>query len=130
MIQLIINIFSAVLIPLLFPLLSYLIANVNIKPVKLINKNGKKVLFKEINIFLKELPTAYLSNILWNFTFTATSTMNESFALWIIYCFIMLIIQFFIILYVHGTPNIRIYYFVLIIFGIAILVFTALRLFL
>jgi len=68
------NILSALVFPFFFVLLSYLIPKVNNKPRELsVDENGEKsITDEEVNIFLKALPTAYLSNILWNFTFAAT----------------------------------------------------------
>jgi hypothetical protein len=124
----ILNLLSALIFPLAFPVLADILSKVNTKPVKLVTKNGKAIIQEDIPICLKQLPTSYLSNIFWVFIISVNETKGIG-VMWMIYCFMMVIIQIFIIIYANGTPKKKTYYFLLYLFGGIILIITIVRLF-
>jgi hypothetical protein len=128
MVTFILNTVSAILFPLAFPILADLLSKVNIKPVKTSPKNGKIIIQNDIPVFLKQLPTSYLSNIFWVFIISINEPKGIE-ALWMIYCIIMVLIQIFLIIYTHGKPKKRIYYILLFLFGVIILIITIIKLF-
>lgn len=127
MVTFILNIVSAILFPIFFPTLAYMLSKVNTKPVKISSKNGKKIIQNDIPIFLIQLPTSYLSNIFWVFIISVNESKSIG-AMWMIYCFVMSIMQIFLIIYSHGIPKRKVYYSLLSLFGIIILIVTFIRL--
>jgi hypothetical protein len=123
----ILNLLTAIVFPLAFPLLAYLLSKVNTKPVKISSKNGKKILDQEISIALKQLPTSYLSNNFWVFTISINGVESIN-PYWIVYSVIMMMVQFYIIIYANGVPKKKLYYGLLIFFGAVILIATILKL--
>jgi len=128
MVTIILNVISAILFPLVFPILADMLSKVNTKPVRITTKNGKKSIQDTIPIFLLQLPTSYLSNIFWVFIISVNDYKSIG-AIWMIYCFIMAIIQIFMIIYSLGRPKKTIYYLLLSLFGVIILIVTIIRLF-
>jgi hypothetical protein len=128
MVGITLNILSALIFPLTFPLLAELLSKVNIKPVDIESKNGIAIIKNDIPLFFKELPTAYLSNIFWVFTVSINDVSSKYLWIWMIYCILMLLVQVFIILYVYGAPNKRRYFYILQFFGVLIFIFSLIRL--
>lgn len=102
------NIVAAFIFPLIIPITYYLLANVNLKP-ETEEVDGMIKIKEKINIFLSELPTAFLANVLWGITLNANTMTSDLVQIWMIFYIIMTVCQFLLILYVKGKPNKRIY---------------------
>jgi hypothetical protein len=79
------------------------------------DKNGEKVIKKEINIFLKEMPTAYLGNLLWSITLSSTMIIQDYVVLWCIFYVLMTLAQVFLMMYAKCNPQRKLFYKLLII---------------
>lgn len=122
------NVITAFLFPLIIPITYHLLADVNIK-AQTEEKNGRKVIKENINVFQKELPTAFLANVLWGITLNANYISNEWIQIWMIFYTIMTIALFFLIMYVKGNPKKKTYKRLLMIAAIFTVLPSAIRIF-
>ncbi len=71
-----VNVFAAMVLPLFLPWFYYLLGDVRTKP-EIREKDGKYIIIENISIFHAQLPTAYIANCIWGMTININGISSD-----------------------------------------------------
>ena len=117
----------AVLAPIVFPILDFSLSKINFNS-RIKGKSEtdcKKV--ETLSVFFKELPSAFIGNAIWGFTYHIQNYKETTIVWMCLYFFITLIAVAFLIVSYIKNINLKVYKRLLILFSSMLIVVTIIR---
>jgi len=108
--SIIIHLLTSLIIPILIPLTVYFLAKPNLGASVELDENGKRIIDTSRNVFLMELPTAFIANSVWGLSYSTQGLLNDSIIAWNIIYLTMAFFQIIQLIMSKKEISARAYY--------------------
>lgn len=121
--MIVVDLIAAIFAPCVIPLYDFLLARVNVSKIIGRNKASAKVQEEHLHDFIKGLPSAFIGNAIWGFSYGIHDIT------WVAIYFIIVLLSIGLLMLSDWKKHLTVVKWVIVIFGITLILLTFLRMF-
>lgn len=121
--MIVVDFVAAIIAPIIIPLYDFLLAQVNVSKIIGKNKKSARVQEEHLHEFIKGLPSAFIGNAIWGFTYGIHDII------WVTVYFIIVLLSIGLLMLSNWKKHLAITQWIIIIFGIMLVLLTVFRIF-
>ena len=121
--MIVVDFVAAIIAPIIIPLYDFFLARVNITRIIGKNKESGKVQEEHLHDFIKGLPSAYIGNAIWGFTYGIHDVT------WVTVYFIIVLLSIGLLMLSSWKKHLKTVKWIIIVFGVLLIFLTLFRIF-